>query len=75
MTYSKDEDASLSGKTLRRRNFLLTAGLGIGGAVAAVAGVKAVAKAEPAVPAAAQPQDKGYQATEHVRNYYRTARV
>lgn len=74
MTHSKDKDASLSG-TLKRRNFLLTAGLGIGGAVAAAAGVTAVVKDEPAVPAAVQPQNKGYQATEHVRNYYRTARV
>jgi len=74
MAHSNETDASLSG-TLKRRNFLLTAGLGLGGAVAAVAGVKAVVKEQPAVLAAAQPQDKGYQATEHVRNYYRTARV
>ena len=74
MTHSKDLAPSLSG-TLKRRNFLLTAGLGIGGAVATVAGVKAVSKEAPAVPAAGKPQDQGYQATEHVRNYYRTARV
>lgn len=74
MANSKSTEASISGN-LKRRKFLLTAGLGIGGAVAAAAGVKALAKEEPAAPLADQPKDQGYQATEHVRNYYRTTRV
>ena len=74
MTQANDTDAPVS-KTLKRRKFLLTAGLGIGSAVAAAAGVKAVVKEEPAAPVAVQVKDQGYQATEHVRNYYRTARV
>ena len=74
MTHANDMDASVS-ETLKRRKFLLTAGLGIGGAVAAAAGVKAVVKEEAAAPVAVQASDQGYQATEHVRNYYRTARV
>ena len=74
MTHSSDTNASPSG-VLKRRKFLLTAGLGIGGAVAAGAGVKALVPAEPVATTAVQPGNKGYQATEHVRNYYRTARV
>jgi len=74
MANSRDADAPLSGN-LKRRKFLLTAGLGIGGAVAAAAGVKGIVPGAPALPVAVQPQDQGYQSTEHVRNYYRTARV
>lgn len=59
----------------KRRNFLLTAGLGLGAAAAAV-GVKALIAESPATAAIdRQAKDKGYQATEHVRNYYRTARI
>ncbi len=59
----------------KRRNFLLTAGLGLGAAAAAV-GVKALSAQTPAAAAVdRQAKDKGYQATEHVRNYYRTARI
>ncbi|MCX7175083.1 MAG: formate dehydrogenase [Proteobacteria bacterium] len=71
---ANSNDASLSGN-LKRRKFLLTAGLGIGGAVAAAAGVKTLVKEDAAALQADQPKDKGYQATEHVRNYYRSARV
>ena len=65
---------------LKRRNFLLSAGVGGASAVAAVAGGAALLQPETAAPIAAhskaQPTaDSGYQATEHVRNYYRTARV
>lgn len=67
--------ASLSGN-LKRRKFLLTAGLGLGGVAAAAAGVKALVKEPAAAPVLTNhPKDQGYQATEHVRNYYRTARV
>lgn len=66
--------ASIPGN-FKRRNFLLTAGLGLGAAAAAI-GVKALI-VETSAPAAIdrQAKDKGYQATEHVRNYYRTARI
>jgi len=61
---------------LKRRNFLFSAGVGGAGAIAAVAGGAAMLQPPAAVPAAKPPlTDSGYQATEHVRNYYRTARV
>ena len=58
---------------LSRRNFLLAATAGTAAAAAAV-----VAKQEEDKPSAADaggPAGKGYQATEHVNNYYRTARI
>ena len=56
-----------------RRKFLAT--LGVGGAAAATVALTRQG-AEPAVGStAAVPQGKGYQLTEHVRNYYRTAKV
>ena len=66
--------ARTSPAVLPRRRFLL--GLGAGAAGAAVATAAAV----PAVQAAAveadtTPASKGYQETEHVRNYYRSARI
>lgn len=61
---------------LKRRKFLLSAGIGGAGAVAAAAGGTALLQAEPAEPVAISPRaNRGYQATAHVRNYYRTARV
>ena len=60
-------------KRLSRRNFLLA--VGAGGAATAAAIV--ATKSTPAKPA--NPQDKratrGYQASAHVTNYYRTAKV
>ena len=55
-----------------RRKFLLAAGLGSAGAVAAVAtkGVKT-----PAAPAAAPAQGDGYRLSEHIQKYYETAKV
>ena len=58
---------------LSRRNFLLAVGAGTAAGAAAL-----VTKKEPG---AARSQDsgmqskKGYQVTEHVRNYYRTAKI
>ena len=56
-----------------RRKFLATLGVG-GAAAASVAltrqGVEPEVKSE-----AVTRQGKGYQLTEHVRNYYRTAKV
>jgi hypothetical protein len=58
---------------LSRRNFLLTVGAGSAATVAAV-----VSKTAPA-PTTAAGKDKratrGYQATAHVTNYYRTTKV
>ena len=54
-----------------RRKFLTT--LGVGGAAAAASAVsKTPAPRTPNQPAA---PSKGYQLSEHVRNYYRTAKV
>ena len=59
-------------KRLSRRNFLLTAGAG-GAATAAVI----VAKAPPSAPSPDQSKraTRGYHASEHVSNYYRTTKV
>jgi hypothetical protein len=66
---------AVPGTNLKRRGFLLT--LGVGGvgaaAVAARSMTGAVIDAEPA--AAPPGGDKGYAETEHVRRYYRTAKV
>ena len=57
-----------------RRNFLLT--VGAGGAAGAAA---MVAKSVPPGPSVTTTDDKkttrGYHATAHIRNYYRTAKV
>lgn len=61
---------------LKRRKFLFSAGVSGAGAVAAVAGGTALLQPEAVAPVATHPiAESGYQATEHVRNYYRTARV
>ncbi len=60
-------------KRLSRRSFLLTVGAG------GVAAATAVASKRGAASAPSQSQDKratrGYQASEHVHNYYRTTKV
>ncbi len=59
---------------LGRRNFLLA--VGAGGAAGAAALVAApVQQAEVAPPGPDKRKTRGYQATDHVRNYYRTAKV
>jgi len=58
---------------LSRRNFLLTAG--VGGVAATVA---IVAKQNPDAQPGNQagiPDSKSYRLTEHIQNYYRTAKV
>jgi hypothetical protein len=58
---------------LSRRNFLLT--VGVGGADAAAA-TMVVTNAPPAkAPDKSKRATRGYHATEHVNNYYRTAKV
>jgi hypothetical protein len=60
-------------KRLTRRNFLLT--LGAGGAATAAAVV--ASKSPSSKPAASSDKraTRGYQASAHVSNYYRTAKV
>ena len=56
-----------------RRKFLAT--LGAGGAAAATVAITRPGAKPESVVETATPQGKGYQLTEHVRNYYRTAKV
>ena len=58
---------------LSRRNFLLAATAGTAASAAAVIGKQQTEK--PNAGGADQPKGKGYQVTEHVQNYYRTARI
>jgi hypothetical protein len=63
-----------SSADLKRRRFLLT--LGAGGVSAATVAVAALPGSAAAVgEGAAAASDSGYRETEHVRDYYRTARV
>jgi len=57
---------------LSRRNFLLTAGAG---GAAAAAAVVTGRKAAPGTAAATASGKRGYQVSEHINNYYRTAKV
>jgi hypothetical protein len=58
-----------------RRKFLMAAGLGGAGAVAAVvAGKQAVQAPEKAAEAAAG-SGSGYRVTEHIQKYYKTTEV
>jgi shikimate 5-dehydrogenase len=59
---------------LSRRNFLLAVGAG-GAASAAAIVAKTAAQGLPVTPANDKKTSKGYQASAHVRNYYRTAKV
>jgi hypothetical protein len=58
----------------RRRNFLLALGLGGAGA-AALATRSLTGVAEDATAGDAADASKGYQITDHVRRYYRTAKI
>ncbi len=61
-------------KPNNRRNFLVAAGLGGAGAVAAVAtGRKAVLAGEKH--ASAEDAAQGYRATDHIEKYYKTTEV
>lgn len=65
----------MSGKTVNRRQFMMT--LGVGGAAAAAAALTGKQESAQAkgVTAGEKGASKGYQATEHVRDYYRTCQV
>lgn len=63
----------MSKARVNRRQFLTAMGVGTAAAAAVVA-TRQGGDAKQA-PAADKKQGKGYQLTEHVRNYYRTAKV
>jgi nitrous oxide reductase len=58
---------------LSRRNFLLT--VGVSGAAAGAAAMVAKTPGEAVPQAADKRATRGYQASEHVNNYYRTTKV
>ena len=58
---------------LSRRNFLLS--VGAGGAAAAAATIVATNAAPSKAPDKSKRATRGYHATEHVNNYYRTTKV
>lgn len=60
-------------KRFTRRNFLLT--LGAGGAATAAAVVATKTPSTKSPPANDKRATRGYQSSEHVNNYYRTAKV
>jgi hypothetical protein len=60
-------------KRLSRRNFLLT--VGAGGAATAAAIVTSKAPSSSAAPDKSKRATRGYHASEHVNNYYRTTKV
>lgn len=63
-------------ENLKRRGFLLAAGVGSAGAVAVVAAGLGQDAAKPVVTAVSdQEKAGGYAETAHISNYYRTARV
>lgn len=62
-------------ENLKRRGFLLAAGVGGAGAVAAVAVGVGKKSAEPVTTVKAEEKAGGYEETAHISNYYRTARV
>jgi len=57
----------------QRRNFLLA--LGAGGAGAAIVAARSLSGGSVAPDAAPAPEGKGYALTDHVRRYYRTAKI
>lgn len=59
-------------KRLSRRNFLLT--VGAGGAATAAA-IVAKTPASPQSPDKSKRATRGYHASEHIGNYYRTTKV
>ena len=61
---------------LSRRNFLFAVGAGgAAGAAAIVAKTVPQAQPQPVLTGEGTKKTRGYHASEHVRNYYRTAKV
>jgi hypothetical protein len=73
--FASEETNMSQGKTrLSRRNFLFA--LGASGAASAAAIVAtAVPQASPAPAGNDKRRTRGYHATEHIRNYYKTTKV
>jgi hypothetical protein len=59
-------------KRLSRRNFILTVGAGGAATAAAIVANKTT---NPAAPDKGKRATRGYQASEHINNYYRTTKV
>lgn len=59
---------------LNRRNFLLAVGAG-GAATVAAIGAKATLQPKAAGSGSGKRATKGYAASEHINNYYRTAKL
>jgi hypothetical protein len=74
MFFCEEPEMSANKSKLSRRNFLLAVGAG-GAAGAAAIVAKTVPQAQPAAIADGKRTTKGYQASAHIRNYYRTAKV
>jgi hypothetical protein len=62
-------------ENLKRRGFLLAAGVGGAGAVAAVAVGVGKETTKPVTTVSTEEKAGGYAETRHISNYYRTARV
>ena len=65
-------------RRLDRRNFLLAVGAGGAATVAAVVSTsvaKAPAQLQPPTTGTGKRATKGYASSEHIKNYYRTAKV
>ena len=63
-------------ENLKRRGFLLAAGVGSAGAVAVVAAGIGKETAKPVIAVVSAEEKLGsYEETAHVSNYYRTARI
>jgi hypothetical protein len=65
--------ASESGTNARRRGFLLA--LGAGGAGAAALAARSLSGIAVQEDGASADESKGYQVTDHVKRYYRTAKI
>ena len=65
--------ASARGVHPQRRKFLLA--LGAGGAGAAIVAARSLSGGSVAPDAEPVPEGKGYALTDHVRRYYRTAKI
>jgi ferric-dicitrate binding protein FerR (iron transport regulator) len=71
---ASDPTASDSRTSIRRRGFLLA--LGAGGAGAAALAARSLSGVVPQDDASGATDDsKGYQVTDHVKRYYRTAKI
>jgi hypothetical protein len=62
-------------KSTNRRNFLLAAGLGSAGAVAAVVTARGPVKAPASGETVTDPQATKYRASAHILKYYKTTEV